>query len=215
MRAKFPIVCFDVDSTLVTIEGIDILGRGSAVIATLTESAMNGVIPLDQVYKMRLEIIRPSRDQVEALGAQYVQSLVGGAEETVAALRDAGVEVHLVTAGISQAIAPLAQRLRIPAHHVQSVDIRFDAKGRYEGFDEQSPLTRPGGKAVVVRTIRARAPGAAAFVGDGVSDLETKDDVDLFIGYGGVAVRPKVKEKADVYVTERDLRNVLKHLIDE
>lgn len=215
MKAKFAIVCFDVDSTLVTIEGIDSLGSGSAVIATLTEAAMNGDIPLDQVYRMRLDIITPSREQVDALAQRYLQSLVTGAEETVRALNDAGAEVHLVTAGIGQAIGPLAEHLRVPAHHVQAVNVRFDKKGRYEGFDEKSPLTRPGGKAEIVRAIRARAPGAAAFVGDGVSDLETKPDVDLFIGYGGVAVRQKVKDNADIFVTDRDLRSVLKHLIDE
>jgi len=213
VTSRFSIVCFDVDSTLVTIEGIDILGAGNAAITTMTEKAMNGEIPLDEAYRMRLEIIQPSRQRVDALGEQYVRSIVEGGEETIGELRDAGVDVHLVTAGIAQAIAPLAQRLRIAARHVHSVDLRFDAQGRYEGFDDQSPLTKPGGKGVVVRGIRASAPGkATAFVGDGVSDLETKNDVDLFIGYGGVAERPKVKAGADVYVTERDLRNVLKHL---
>jgi len=208
-------VCFDVDSTLVTIEGIDVLGAGNAAIADMTEKAMNGEIPLDEAYRMRLEIIRPTRQRVDALGEQYARSIVEGGQETVAALQGAGVEVHLVTAGIAQAIAPLARRLHIAARHVHSVDLRFDAKGHYEGFDERSPLTKPGGKGEVVRGIRARTPGRTAFVGDGVSDLETKDHVDLFIGYGGVAERPKVKAGANVYVTERDLRTVLKHLIHE
>jgi len=213
--SRFSIVCFDVDSTLVTIEGIDVLGAGNAAIADMTEKAMNGEIPLDEAYRMRLEIIRPTRQRVDALGEQYVRSIVEGGQETVAALQGAGVEVHLVTAGIAQAIAPLARRLHIAARHVHSVDLRFDAKGHYEGFDERSPLTKPGGKGEVVRGIRARTPGRTAFVGDGVSDLETKDHVDLFIGYGGVAERPKVKAGANVYVTERDLRTVLKHLIHE
>jgi len=213
--SRFSIVCFDVDSTLVTIEGIDVLGAGNAAIADMTEKAMNGEIPLDEAYRMRLEIIRPTRQRVDALGEQYARSIVEGGQETVAALQGAGVEVHLVTAGIAQAIAPLARRLHIAARHVHSVDLRFDAKGHYEGFDERSPLTKPGGKGDVVRGIRARTPGRTAFVGDGVSDLETKDHVDLFIGYGGVAERPKVKAGANVYVTERDLRTVLKHLIHE
>jgi phosphoserine phosphatase len=76
---------------------------------------MNGEVPLDEVYARRLEIIRPSRAEVEALGERYVESLVPGAEETIAALRSAGADVHLVTAGIAQAIAPLAVRLGIAA----------------------------------------------------------------------------------------------------
>src|SRR4029077_14365220 len=39
---KYRIVFFDVDSTLVSIEGIDELARGNAEVARLTEAAMNG-----------------------------------------------------------------------------------------------------------------------------------------------------------------------------
>src|SRR3954451_6870508 len=100
MSAKFRFVFFDVDSTLVTIEGIDVLAGGNPDIAQLTAAAMNGEIPLDQVYAKRLEMIRPSKDHVEELGAEYVRSLVDGAKETIATLQDNGVIVHLVTAGI-------------------------------------------------------------------------------------------------------------------
>jgi phosphoserine phosphatase len=194
----------------VTIEGIDELAGGNPEIARLTEAAMNGEIPLDQVYGKRLEIIRPTREAVEALGRKYLDSLVEGAEETIARLREAGVIVQLVTAGIGQAIAPLARHLRIPAH---AVALTFDDRGKYAGFDTRSFLTRPGGKEVVVRDIRARTKGRAAFVGDGVSDLEAKPAVDLFIGFGGVHTRPRVRENADVFVSGPRLTAVLQHLI--
>jgi phosphoserine phosphatase len=91
------------------------------------------------------------------------------------------------------------------------VPFTFDAAGEYHDFDRRSFLTRPAGKEIVVRDIRARSHGKAAFVGDGVSDLETKSAVDLFIGFGGVVVRPRVKENADVFVTS--LSDVLTHLL--
>jgi phosphoserine phosphatase len=204
-------VFFDVDSTLVTIEGIDVLADGSPEIAKLTDAAMNGEIPLDQVYAKRLEMIRPSKDRVDQLGATYVQSLVDGATETVAALQDNGVIVHLITAGIEQAIVPLADALHVNPRNVHAVTLTFDADGDYKDFDRRSFLARPGGKELVVRDIRARTHGKAAFIGDGVSDLEAKPAVDLFIGFGGVVVRPRVKENADLYVT--NLSDVLRHLL--
>src|SRR5438874_8912332 len=91
---------FDVDSTLVTIEGIDVLSGGNPEIAKLTDAAMNGEIPLDQVYARRLEAIRPTRGRVEQLAKTYIESLVDGAKETIAKLLENGVIVHLVTAGI-------------------------------------------------------------------------------------------------------------------
>lgn len=209
MRYRF--VFFDVDSTLVTIEGIDVLGGGNAEIARLTDAAMNGEIPLDQVYGRRLEIIRPSRQAVDQLGVTYTQSLVEGARDVVAELQRAGAIVHLVTAGIEQAILPLAGALSIPHRNVHAVALRFDSAGAYEDFDRRTFLTRAGGKELVVRDVRARSHGKAAFIGDGVSDLETKPAVDLFVGFGGVVVRPRVKENADVYVTR--LADALPHLL--
>lgn len=209
---KFRFVFFDVDSTLVTIEGIDVLGGGNPEIARLTDAAMNGEIPLDEVYARRLEMIRPTRAQVDALARQYVSSLTTGARETIATLRASGVTVHLVTAGIAQAITPLAQHLGV--RNVHAVSLTFDDDDNYADFDRRSFLTRPGGKELVVRDVRARSKGRAAFVGDGASDLEAKPAVDLFIGFGGVVVRDRVKAGADVFVEDHDLRAVLPHLLE-
>lgn len=211
MKAKYRFVFFDVDSTLVTIEGIDVLARGNAEVAALTEAAMNGEISVEEVYGRRLEIIRPSRTDIAALGQQYIRSLVAGAEETIATLRDAGAVIHLVTAGIAQAIAPLAEHLGI--RYVHAVSIDFDSQGHYDGFDSRSPLTRSGGKELLVRNILTRSKGRSAFVGDGVTDLETKPVVDLFVGFGGVHERPRVRDNAEVYVTDPNMTAVLPYLL--
>jgi phosphoserine phosphatase len=207
---KFGLVFFDVDSTLVTIEGIDVLARGNPDVTKLTDAAMNGEVPLDQVYAARLNMIKPTRADIEALAQQYLESVTPGAKETIDALRKNGVSVHLVTAGIAQAIAPLASHLGV--RNVHAVSLKFDDAGNYAGFDQRSFLTRSGGKELVVRDVRARSHGRAAFVGDGASDLEAKPAVDLFVGFGGVVVRDRVKENADVFVDDADLRAVLKHL---
>jgi phosphoserine phosphatase len=212
MKSKYRFVFFDVDSTLVTIEGIDVLARGNPEIVRLTEAAMNGEIPLDQIYGRRLDIIKPTRAEVEALGEQYVASMVAGAVETIETLRNAGAVVYLVTAGIAQAIAPLAQRLGI--RNVHAVSLQFDEHGNYAGFDRHALLARSGGKELVVRNVLARSKGKSAFVGDGVTDLEARPVVDLFIGFGGVHVRPRVRENAEVYVTEPTMTAVLPYLIE-
>lgn len=207
---KYRFVFFDVDSTLVTIEGIDVLAGGNPEIVRLTDAAMNGEIPLDQVYARRLEIIRPTRAQVDALGEQYTRSLVDGAAHTIATLHNEGAHVHLVTAGIAQAIAPLAAKLNV--RNVHAVSLQFDDEGNYIDFDRRSMLTKNGGKELVVRSVLARSKGKSAFVGDGASDLETKDVVDCFIGFGGVVVRPAVKAAAELYATS--MSGVLTYLTE-
>jgi phosphoserine phosphatase len=144
------------------------------------------------------------------LAQRYLSSLVEGAEETIASLKNAGVHVHVVTAGIAQAVGPLADRLGVAMH---AVPLRFGEKGEYFDFDRRSFLARPGGKELVVRDVRARTHGRAAFVGDGVTDLEAKPVVDLFIGFGGVHTRPRVRENADVFIDEPRLTAVLPHLM--
>ncbi|HEV7766981.1 MAG TPA: HAD-IB family phosphatase [Thermoanaerobaculia bacterium] len=213
-KAKYRFIFFDVDSTLVTIEGIDVLANGNPEIVALTDAAMNGEVPLDEVYARRLEIIRPTRADVDALGRRYLDSLVPGAAETIATLQAAGADVHLVTAGIAQAIAPLAEKLNIAARAVHSVALQFDDDGNYHDFDRRSLLTRNGGKELVVHAVLARAKGRSAFIGDGVSDLETKPVVSLFVGFGGVHSRPRVMENAEVYVSEPALTAVLPYLIE-
>ena len=212
MRSKYRFVFFDVDSTLVTIEGIDVLANGNPEVVRLTEAAMNGEIPLDEVYGRRLDIIKPTRAAVETLGQQYIDSMVAGVEETVATLREAGAHIHLVTAGVAQAIAPLAQKLGI--RWVHAVPLQFDANGNYTGFDRTALPARAGGKELVVRNVLARSKGKSAFVGDGVTDLEAKSVVDLFVGFGGVHERARVRDNAEVYVTEPTLKAVLPYLIE-
>ncbi|MFA6957625.1 MAG: HAD-IB family phosphatase [Thermoanaerobaculia bacterium] len=207
------LVFFDVDSTLATIEGIDELGRGNAEIAALTEAAMNGEIALDEVYAKRLEILRPSRAAIERLGAQYVDAMIPDAAETVDALRRAGMEIFIVSAGIEQALLPLAERLGIPQRSVHAVRLEFDSDGNYAGFDRRSPLTRNGGKETIVMNVRSRAKGKAVFIGDGITDLEAKPAVELFIGFGGVRHRERVCGESDVYLTELRLADVVRYIV--
>ena len=50
---RYPLVVFDCDSTLSTIEGVDELALRAGVgdeVARLTTAAMAGEVPLDQVY---------------------------------------------------------------------------------------------------------------------------------------------------------------------
>lgn len=212
MSGRAPLVFFDVDSTLVTIEGIDVLGRGNPEIAALTDAAMNGTISLEEVYGRRLEIIRPSREAIRQLGETYVSSMLADAKEVVRTLHERGAIVYLITAGIEQAVMPLAEALGIPSRRVRAVRLEFTSDGQYMDFDRRSPLSRAGGKELAVRDIRAQAQGRAVLIGDGITDAEARGAVDLFIGFGGVRQRDAVRAVSDVYITEPRLSSILPHV---
>ena len=197
---------FDCDSTLVAIEGIDELAEGvHDEVRALTDLAMDGRVPLEEVYGRRLALIRPSRARVEALGREYVAALVPGARETVAALRALGREVRVVSGGLAPAVEAVAAELGIAPAQVAAVGVRFDDAGGYLGFDEGSPLARTDGKAEVLRGWAL--PGPVLLVGDGATDLEARPAVDAFAAFVGVAERAAVAGAAEFVL--RDLREVL------
>lgn len=214
MKPLFQTAFFDVDSTLVSIEGIDVLGASIPEVAQLTEAAMNGEISISDAYARRLALIRPTFAQVQELAGLYRESLLPDAKEVVRMLLDAGVDVHLVTAGIEQAVKPLATELGIPARAMHSVRLLFAPSGDYVDFDRRSLLTRAGGKELVVLSVRSRSHGKAFFVGDGMTDLEARGVVDLFIGFGGVRIRERVRQACPVYITEPRLSGIIPHVME-
>lgn len=215
LRLRYRFVFFDVDSTLAALEGIDFLAGGNQEVVRLTEAAMNGDIPLDEVYGRRLEIIRPAISDVERLSAEYLRRLVPGASKVITALNQAGAVVHLVTAGIEQAILPMAEHLGLRRSAVHAVRLEFDSGGNYAGYDHRSFLTRSGGKAVVIRDVRARSHGRAVLIGDGITDAEAAGAVDLFVGFGGVTMRERVKQIAGCYISEPSLAGLLPMILEE
>lgn len=201
-------VVFDCDSTLADIEGIDELaGDLIGEIQALTTAAMEGRVPLEEVYGRRLEILRPTRDRVDAIGDLYVQRLVPDARETVGALLWLGKDVRVISGGLLPPVLAAATALGIPAASVAAVRIDFAVDGTYAGFDAASPLARSGGKLGVLNSWSLARP--SMLVGDGATDLEASAGVDAFAAYMGVAFRPGIAAKADVVLRARSLAPVL------
>jgi phosphoserine phosphatase len=201
-------VVLDVDSTLCGIEGIDYLAarRGPDVgghIARLTEGAMRGDIGLGSIYGARLALVLPSSDDVHALSGAYEASVAPGAAEAIASLRSAGVSVTLVSGGIRQAILPVARSLGFADSDLWAVAISFDARGRYNAYDAESPLTSTSrGKQEIVRQLLSngelRRP--LLMVGDGATDAATRSVADAFAAYTGFARHEAVVRVADFVV---------------
>src|SRR4029453_3469344 len=184
---KFDAVCFDCDSTLTRIEGIDELARRSgrrAQNAPLTKAAMNGAIPLEAVYAKRLDLVRPDRAALAWLAGRYTDEMVSGAAETIAMLRRHGKGVYVVTSGLLQAVAEFARTLGLAPAQVHAVELHLDAAGAYQGFNTGSPLCRSDGKAIVCQRIAA-THGSVAMVGDGMTDLAARAGGAYLVGCGG------------------------------
>ena len=214
-KQGFDVVCFDCDSTLSRIEGIDELAWRAGVekdVVPLTTAAMAGTLSLDTVYAQRLSLVRPGRASIAWLGQRYVDEVVPGARDTVSALIRAGKSVHIVSGGLRPALKPLAHSLGIPLSQVHAVDVRFDEDGAYLDFDRQSPLVHANGKAIVCRSLAGNG-SSIALVGDGATDLEARESGVFVVGFGGVTRRKILIEGADVFVAGPELTAVLNPLL--
>jgi len=218
-------VFLDCDSTLTATEGIDELARlkGMAeAIERLTRRAMEGEVPLEEVYAERLRLLRPTREDLQWMALRYRERVVPGARELIAALNFLGKRVHIISGGLAEPVVAFGNWLGVPRDCIHAVGLEFDQlAGRWWEYFQRDPnpaeryldfvpgpLSESQGKAAVIRQVRQR-PGRALLVGDGVSDLLARSAVELFVGFGGAACRERVAAEADVYITTSSLAPIL------
>lgn len=198
------LIFFDCDSTLSAIEGVDELARlrGTecfAEIEAMTSAAMDGQMPIDEVFGRRLEIIRPTLAEVDTVAQMYLDRIEPTALATINELKVAGWTPAILSAGHTQVIEPLAEYLGID--RIEAVALQFDESGNYADYDRDYPTTRNGGKPARILQIKDElTPARIVMVGDGISDLETRDVVDLFVGFGRYVERPKVKSGSSHFI---------------
>lgn len=196
------IVFLDCDSTLSAIEGIDELARRRGVDTTqLTADAMAGRLPLESVYRRRLEEIRPGTDDFVWLADLYARRAVPGARELIALLADLGIDCHVISGGLRPAVLPFALSLGLTPDRVHAVPYPVDVEDPV-GVACADPLSRTGGKPAVIARVCAHGPARERrmLVGDGQSDLEAAPECGLFVGFGGVVDRPEVREVAPAFL---------------
>ncbi|KAJ0399908.1 hypothetical protein P43SY_008114 [Pythium insidiosum] len=199
-------VCFDVDSTVIQDEGIDMLaahcGAGAAV-KEWTTRAMNGNVKFEDALAARLDIIKPSRHDISQCLERHPPALTPGIRELISALHHQNIEVFFVSGGFRLMIEPVAEQLNVPLRNIYANTIFFDGDGEYSGFDDTELTSRDGGKAEAVAVIKkTHGHDVVAMVGDGVTDLQARPPADLFVGFGGVVARPVVQQNADWFVTD-------------
>ena len=199
-------VCFDVDSTVIAEEGIDVLadflGQGEAV-AALTKQAMEGSQKFQDALKNRLNLMKPSQQAIEKCLVEKPFKLTPGVADLVDALNTKGVHVYFVSGGFRIMIEPVAMQVCVAKERIFANTLLFDDDGKYAGFDPNEPTSADMGKPKALTKIKSdNKYKTMVMVGDGATDAQAKPPADAFIGFGGVVVRPAVQEKADWFVKD-------------
>lgn len=206
---KADAVCFDVDSTVIAEEGIDVLaeylGKGEEV-AALTRAAMEGGMAFQDALQARLDLLRPSRQSILQLLKEQPFVLTDGVKDLMHALQRKKVDIWLVSGGFRIMIEPVAKQLDIPVENIVANTLLFDENddiGTYQSFDPTEPTSADMGKPKALTAIQAKKGyHTMVMVGDGATDAQAKPPAQAFIGFGGIVERAAVKAKADWFVTD-------------
>lgn len=202
---------FDFDSTLVRVETLDELASDPvkrAEVERLTTASMNGDLSFTEVFPRKMAILAPSERDLASLAKRCVDEwIVDGAREAISRIHANGGEAWIITANFHPLVDPVATYLGIPVERVVANNICFDEQGNYLRC-VASALMRDGGKAEAIRPYVRNKVGTV-MVGDSVSDLACETEVGLFVGFGGVVVRPAVQKAATYFVEQPNLLAVL------
>ena len=195
--ARYASVVFDCDSTLSDLEGIDALcdalpPEEAAQVARADRRRDERRGPagrrLRATTRHRAAV---RRRPASAWGAATWSGWCRARAEVVRTLLDRGVDVAIVSGGLAPAVRILARELGSPG----TPCTRWTFASTTRAGTSTSTAPRPCGatraRSRCSRRCRARR-SPLLFVGDGVTDLEAKDVVDLFVGYGGVVAREAV-----------------------
>jgi phosphoserine phosphatase len=205
-RAKRLIV-FDVDSTLIQQEVIEMLAARAGAeeaVAAITEAAMRGELDFAESLHQRVETLAGLPAAVLDEVAEEV-TLTRGARTTLRTLRRLGYHVGVVSGGFRQVIEPLAHELMldfVAANELEIVDDKLT--GRVIG-----QIIDRAGKAKALRDFahQAGVPMAQTVaVGDGANDIDMLSAAGLGIAFNA---KPALREVADASLSHPYLDTVL------
>lgn len=220
-------IFFDCDSTLTTIEGIDVLADYAGKkwrVEVLTNAAMDGELDLGDVYGKRLQAVQPTQEQIFSIRQAYKRNVVADATAVIQTLQALDHKVYIISGGLEEPVREFGIFLGVPKENIRAVGVDYNQlSGKWwetnlphnEGENiryltyEEGALSISDGKAQIVTELLGEQKGRSLLIGDGHSDLLASRAVDLFVGYGGIETRERVAAESPIFIATESLSPLL------
>ena len=215
-RAEFhkkkEMIAFDLDSTLIKEEGLDLYAKFAgkeSEVALITEQAMKGLMDFKESFRERVQILK---DSVMSHWEAVLKNihLSDGAYELCQFLDEKKIIKVILSGGIYQVASFIGDALNIDTIHcnrLSSIDGKLDGKivGSIVGKKEKADFLK---QIAIQRNISLDAVVA---IGDGANDLDMLNMAGTGIAY---KAKPKVRQQAKYRLEHFSLR-ALKYLFTE
>ena len=201
------LVVFDVDSTLIEDEVIELLADCAgkrAEVAQVTERAMAGELDFTGSLKARVITLQGLSESVIQETLNKI-TITKGAKELIQAIHSAGGKVAAVSGGFTQLLEPLARELNLDFYRANQLEI---IDGKLTGNVTGEIIDKPAKAAALKEWSQELGihPIHTVAIGDGANDLDMMATAGLSIGFNA---KPRVRQAADVLIAKNDLTEVI------
>ena len=201
------LVVFDVDSTLINEEAIEVLADFANVrneVAKITEQAMLGEIDFKESLIRRVRMLE-GVPETKLFEVKQSLTLTNGAVELVSAIHSKGGIAAAVSGGFMQLLGGIQESLKLDFVQANTLEI-------HEGYLTGrviEPVIDRAAKASYLLQLKKEfglESSMTISVGDGANDIDMISAAGIGIAF---CAKPALKEVADFVLDDRDLSKLI------